>query len=324
MRMRILVPPLMSLALAAAATTGLAGADKAADVLSRARASIGGGRLDSLDTLSVEATLRRNVGAARMTSEVEILLDLPDRYLRSDTPTGGMMVGTMTLGFNGNVPVRPANAASLAGGALVIRMGPGGPLPAGPKLSPEEQARADLQMLRGARAEISRLMLGWFANAHPSLNAHYTYAGEAEAPDGKAHVIDVTNEDGFSARLFVDQQTSLPLMLTYRGPQPRVITREIREPGASGRRQGQAGQRGEPSQEERDRARSHDEKELKAFEEQPPEMADFSLYFEDWRNVDGIRFPYVVRRAMNGATNEEWTITRVRVNPKIDPKKFEG
>ena len=29
-------------------------------------------------------------------------------------------------------------------------------------------------------------MLGWFAMAHPALNAQYTYAGEAESPDGKA------------------------------------------------------------------------------------------------------------------------------------------
>ena len=43
-------------------------------------------------------------------------------------------------------------------------------------------------MLRSARADISRLMLGWFAAAHPSLDAQYTYAGEAESPDGKADV----------------------------------------------------------------------------------------------------------------------------------------
>ena len=67
-------------------------------------------------------------------------------------------------------------------------------------------------------------MLGWFAMAHPSLNAQYTYAGEAESPDGKAYVIDVKNADDFAARLFIDQKTHLPLMVTYKGPQPRMMT----------------------------------------------------------------------------------------------------
>jgi hypothetical protein len=53
-------------------------------------------------------------------------------------------------------------------------------------------------------------------------------------------------------------------------------------------------------------------------------MADYSLYFEDWRDVDGVKFPFKIRRAMSGATNEEWTVTRVKVNPKIDAKRFEG
>ena len=37
-------------------------------------------------------------------------------------------------------------------------------------------------------------------------------------------MIDVKNADGFSARLFIDRETQLPLMVTYQGPQPRVIT----------------------------------------------------------------------------------------------------
>ena len=68
------------------------------------------------------------------------------------------------------------------------------------------------------------MMLGWFGTAHPALQATYTYAGEAESPDGKAHVIDVKNADGFAARLFIDQNNYLPLMVTYKGRQPRVMT----------------------------------------------------------------------------------------------------
>ena len=51
-------------------------------------------------------------------------------------------------------------------------------------------------------------------------------------------------------------------------------------------------------------------------------MVDFALFFEEWREVEGIKFPHKMRRAMAGATTEEWTVNKVKVNPKIDPKRF--
>ena len=58
-------------------------------------------------------------------------------------------------------------------------------------------------------------------------------------------------------------------------------------------------------------------------QEQRPAMVEHAFYFDDWREVDGIKFPYAFRRAIAGATSEEWTINKVKVNPKIDAKKFE-
>ncbi len=176
-------------------------------------------------------------------------------------------------------------------------------------------------MMRSYRTELSRLMLGWFGTAHPSLNAQYTYAGEAESPDGKAHVIDAKNADGFSARLFIDQQTHLPLMVTYQGPQPRVIT----SGGPMRMTPGQAGaERREMSEEERKKAREAAEQQIAEMRKQPAAMVDFTIFFDDWQDVGGIKFPHKMRRASGGVTNEEWTVSKVKVNPKIDPKKFDG
>ena len=217
--------------------TRAAGDGKATDVLTAARKAIGDKKLDALKTLSVEASVQRNVNTMQMTSDVEILLELPDKYVRSEVGSGPMSM-TMSSGFIGDKAIRPANATSMAGGAMIIRMGPGpgpgGPMPSGEKPTPEEQERIDRQMLRSARADISRLMLGWFASTHPALAADYTYAGEAESPDGKADVIDARNADGFSARLFIDRESHLPLMVTYQGPQPRMTpfrTKELRQLG---------------------------------------------------------------------------------------------
>ena len=53
---------------------------------------------------------------------------------------------------------------------------------------------------------------------------------------------------------------------------------------------------------------------------QPPENR---IYFADYREVDGLRLPFRLRRALGPDTIEETTFDRFRVNAKIDPKKFE-
>ena len=170
--------------------------------------------------------------------------------------------------------------------------------------TPEQQEQMNKAMVRGSRQELSRLMLGWFATTHPTLKAQYTYAGEAESPDGKAHVIDVKDDDGFAARLFIDQQTKLPLMVTYKGRTPRIVTNR--------------GEAGHVTTTQAPRQVSEGEV-LKAA--QAP-LVDVSLFFEDWREADGLKFPHVIRRASEGTTNEEWKVGKVKVNPKIDAKKF--
>ena len=325
MRIRSLASGLVVLALTVSDQAAGTAPDKSTAILAAARKAIGDRNLESLKTLSVEASLQRNVNTMQLTSEVEILLELPDKYLRSDVSSGGgPMAGGFSMGFNGDKPIRPANSGSLSGGAMIIRMGPGGALPPGEKLSAEDQQRADAQMLRSARADVSRLMLGWFATVHPAVVAEYTYAGEAESPDGKAHVVDAKTADGFAARLFIDQQTNLPLMVTYQGPQPRIMTAggpRSGGPGAAGERRAPPR---ELSDEERKKAREDAEKQLHALQQQPPAMVEFTLFFDDWREVGGVKFPHKMRRASAGATNEEWTVTRVKVNPKFDAKKFEG
>jgi hypothetical protein len=65
-------------------------------------------------------------------------------------------------------------------------MGPGGAVVGGNEpLTPEQQEQMHATAVRAARAELSRLMLGWFGMAHPTVAAEYTYAGEAESPDGR-------------------------------------------------------------------------------------------------------------------------------------------
>ena len=300
---------------------------KAAEILAQTRRALGGAKLDALKTLALEVAAQRNAGQMQMASDVEILLEMPDKYLRSENMRGGMMNMAMGTGFNGEKAIIPAGTSMSGGGTMIVRMGgPGGPVSDGTKLTDEQKAQLNRASLRSARTELSRLMLGWFGMAHPSLHAQYSYAGEAESPDGKAHVIDVKDADGFEARLFIDQNNFLPLMVTYKGRQPRMMTA-----GGPGARTTQAGgavthvqnnSQGKPlTEDERKKVDEDTEAQIKRqLAEQP--MVEFSMFFDDWHEVDGINFPHVMRRGTGGETSEEWTISKVKVNPKIDAKKF--
>jgi hypothetical protein len=294
---------------------------RASEVLASTRKALGGGTLESLRSLSVQATVQRNVGDFQIASELELLLELPDKYMRSEASSGPIGAMSNNMGFNGDRPLKStASAGMTPGGGMVIRMGgPGAALPAGAeKPTPEQQQQIDRQIVRSSRHEIGRLLLGWAGKAHPSLKARYAFAGQAESPDGTAHVIDVQNADGFSARLFIDEKTRLPLMVTYQGPQPRTITARGSRPAA----RGTLDQR-PLSAEERKQLTAGAEQQIRDLQQQAPVLVEYTLFFEDWREAGGIMFPHALRRAQAGATTEEWTINRVAVNPRIDPKKFE-
>jgi hypothetical protein len=310
-----------------AAPVTYAGQDtKATEVLATTRKEIGGKKLDSLKSLSVQASAQRNVGDFQLTSDLELLVDLPDKYVRSETSTSAMVNMASTTGFNGNRPVKGPAQAGLpgGGGGMIIRMGgPGMSMPGDvQKLTPAEQDRVDKQLVRSAQVDISRLMLGWFAMTHPSVIVNYTYGGEAESPDGKAFIVDVKNTEGFAARLFIDERTHLPLMVTYKAPQPRIVTATGPPPGSGGA--AAQPQTRATGQDEQKHVADDGKGRIEPMAQEAPVLVEYTLFFDDWRDDDGIKFPHAIRRSLAGTTTEEWSVSKVKLNPKIDPKKFES
>jgi hypothetical protein len=47
------------------------------------------------------------------------------------------------------------------------------------------------------------------------------------------------------------------------------------------------------------------------------------LYYADYRDVDGMKLPFRLRRAVGAETLEETTFDRFRINARIDPRRFE-
>lgn len=280
--------------LALASTTLAAGTDpKAEAVLKAAREALGGdARVAAVTSIVASGSHRRTIGDTQIEGETEITIALPGKYLRSQTDQMFGSTVTMESGFEGDEPVQRSN--SVGGGPNVfIRMaGPGGP--------EADPATVKAMQLRAQRAELARLALGWLASVPSFLEPVYSYAGEAESPDGRAHVLTVTGKDQFSAKLFLDQQTHRPLMLTYTGRQP--VMRVMRGgPGAEGARPRQPS----PGSGHTPAAGP----EIPA----PPPMVEIQVYFDDYRKAGDLWLPHRLSRSIDGETVEEIQFNKIQV-----------
>jgi hypothetical protein len=52
-------------------------------------------------------------------------------------------------------------------------------------------------------------------------------------------------------------------------------------------------------------------------------MPEQRLFFADFRDVDGLKLPFRIRRATGTETTEETTFDRYRINVRIDPRRFD-
>lgn len=145
---------------------------KAGEVLAKTRKALGDKKLEGLETLSAHGQMDRNLGSVQASSDVELLIELPDKYVKSEA-SRGMANMTMSTGFNGEKAILPGggNIQSGPGGAMVFRMGPGASMHGGEgtKPSPEQLVQLNATSLKGSRAEVSRMKLGWFGAPHSAV-----------------------------------------------------------------------------------------------------------------------------------------------------------
>lgn len=254
----------------------------AAQVLASAREALGGEKkLSAVKGFTITGRTRQVRGNNLVPIEFEIDCELPDRFVRKDDFPAQELEPT-TQGFNGETLIQfpppgapgpgrggpPPGAAARGSAPPNAGRGGSGPGRGGPPLP----------RIVVVKQDFARLTLGMFAASFPSFPLTFKYAATAEAPEGKADVLDVAGPANFSARLLVQRDTHLPVMLMWQGPA--------------------ANPQGQPSEQR--------------------------MYYADFREVDGLKLPFRIRRAVGAETVEETTFDRIRINPKIDPKKFES
>lgn len=265
---------------------------RAAELLRQARAALGGPALDAVDSLSATGTVRRAAGDRQLAGDLTLQIQLPDRMLRTDSlsPDGGLTLET-SQGIRGDQLLRAARTFNTPPGAIIRTPPP-----------PARGSEAEVQALRAARADLARLAIGLLLRAPADQPIDFTYGGQAEAPDGKADVLDVKGRDNsaFALKLFLDATTHRPLMLSYRGVAPRIVMQTQRIEGP-------------PRQDAR-----------------PPvpampagDVVDIEMFLDDYRAVDGVMLPHHVSRSVAGEVTEEWTIASFALNPRFKPGTFE-
>jgi hypothetical protein len=291
------------------ATVAAQDASKGAALLADARRALGGEeKLRTIKTLDVRGNFKRAAGQTTLEGELQVRLELPDKLRRDEDlslPGGGPAI-IRTEVLNGSAVWEDISGG---GGAFVARFGRGdrggggGGARAGDGRAAIDPAQLEEAQRRARRIELSRLMLAWLLN----VDGQAAWVATAEAPDGKADVIEITPASGPVTRLFLDQATHMPLMITWQGVAPQLIARGRGGRGgdqrAEGAARGDAGSRGDGPPPQR-------------------EQATLQMTLGNYKTVNGVRLPHLMTRGVNDMTIEEWTIDSYRINPSFKADVF--
>ncbi|HEX6163408.1 MAG TPA: hypothetical protein VFZ31_08585 [Vicinamibacterales bacterium] len=299
----------------------LAAQDRVASILSATRAAMGGeDKIAGVKTLTAEGPFRRTMGQRDMEGTVIVSLARPDKMHRvEDMAMGGMIGGptierTMVLaGTTSWEDVQ--NRGGMGGGMRIVMAGPGAPGPGGGTMTQEQ---IDEARTRRMRVQMHRLTAALFADAA----AQWVDAGIAESPDGKADILEAKEETGRTLRLFIDQNTRLPLMVQYQDPKPRVMINNG-GPGGPGRGPGGPGGPGRAPGDAAPMTPEQIKERMAELQRTPPEMGTFAMHLGDYKKVDGIMLPHKIETSLDGEPNEEWTIEKYKVNAAIKPETWQ-
>jgi hypothetical protein len=291
------IQDIIAAALLALGTTGMVGAEgtdaKATALLAKLRQAIGGeAKLASLKGLSMQADMRRvmpgegSEPGPEMSGEVTLDIADAKRYLFIDSfsPMPGMPPISIGSAINGDDQWTGPVSAPMAG--VMLRT----------------EGSSDPGRLR-ARLEkdMTRLSIALLAGSNvPGLA--YTYGGVAESPEGRAEVLEVTGPGGFKGKLFLDEKTARPMMLSYLEIPRRMAMRRA-APGAP-----------PPT--------GHGEPNAPAAGVAAPELKEAQMFLSDYKTEDGISLPRSVSIKVQDGPSEEWTVQKIKLNPVFGADHF--
>lgn len=157
--------------------------DRAHDAVAQARSALDTkASVAGATSLSVGATVRRvlqTAGGMEITSDVQLEFLLPDKYRRTESMTFGPVSRVITMALSGDELMYDDSGAAAMTGKDPTAPGP-----------LRDQTILEL------KREAFRFLTVWLLAPPAHVPATFTYAGEAEAPDGRADVVDVQGGRG--------------------------------------------------------------------------------------------------------------------------------
>jgi hypothetical protein len=319
----------------------LAAQDRVAGIVSAARKALGGeDKVAGLKGLTAEGPFRRSMGGRDMEGVLTVTIARPDKMKRvEEMQMGGMVGGPMierTSVLAGTAAWDDTqNRGGMGGGMQIVMRGPGdGPGPGG-GAGPTPEQLNEIRVRR-MRVQLQRLTAALIADA----GTPWVDAGVAESPEGKADILETKEETGRTLRLFIDQETHLPLMVQYQDPKPMVMISggPGRGPGGPGGPgpggPGSAAPGGAAPGERADVMRpgagapqplppDEVQKRVAEMQRNPPPLGTFAMHLGDYKKVDGIMLPHKIETSLDGEPNEEWTVEKYKVNPQIKADTWE-
>jgi hypothetical protein len=276
-------------------------------VLTAARHAVGGdARLEAAKNVSLDGPFRRQIGTFQAEGNAELLIVKPDRMRRVEELELASMPGRGQGGGVERTSVLSGDDAwEQSNGLSGIGSPPGPPPPefgrgrASTDADRNARRPADFEQVRTARmrAELENWLLALFLRTERV----FTLAGVTDTTEGKADVLATTDGQGDPIRLLIDQQTHLPVGLTFQDRRPMM-------PG-----RGPAGRSSTSPPIHRDG--------LPAFEG-GGRTTTVTLYFSKYREEAGLTWPHQIDQAIDNVPTEEWTIRKYRINVTIKPDLF--
>jgi hypothetical protein len=310
--------------------------------MAAAREALGGEkRLSEIKSFVAVGRTRQVRGNNLVPIEFVISCQLPDKYVRKDE-IPAQESEPSSSGFNGDAliqipppPVPPAmpvpggapNPAAAPPRSAAVPLPPSGPgmPPGGPAGPPMDPRKARVTSIK---QDFARLTLGMFATSFSSYPLTFSLVGQAEAPQGKADVIEVKGEGTFALKLFIHSEQHLPLMLSWTVPATNAVVTAPGQPAPENLAPGTIVVQGPPAptatatkDEQAAYARTLVDLRRQAL---AGKLVEQRLYFGDYRDAgNGVTFPFRLRRSIGGVTTEETNFDSFDINKRIDPKRFE-
>ena len=285
--------------------TAFAQDPQAAALLVKAKNAIGGEtKINAVQSLSAKIKFRHAVplpDVPELTGELELNLLLPDKFLKAETFASPHGTGSSTIieALNGDqfwTDLQSTGSEEIE----MFEVGTQG---------------VQIGRLGELRQDFARQLLLFLLTAPASLPLEWRYAGDADTHAGRADVLEAQGTEGFAARLFLDKQTGLPLMLSYRTQHAPITIAVVVE----GEQLGHS-TIATPALEV---AAIHPADATSHFSAIPLQEVEMQIRLSDYRETDGLRLPHRLTRVVNGQTTESWEVVGYTVNPPLQAERFE-